>query len=269
MNSDNKKITKKYKESYPISSNGQQCIGPCYHKNTQIIHPISLDEYTHTRNSFCPVHTFVHIDPVTKIQELLNIDKCDNPTVDEQQLDENLQQHSVLPQLNFSSDYFVKIYYNLMSLEDLLKWLDQHKLDPFKTKERVFNTGMETYGNELNILDNRIIFFVNEIMLTYLPKIYRKIKNYIAIENNVVTIVNNNNQDDNSENEIEEIDSKNIKIVIAYIKEKFLGSDHIYQFMTKILRYYKEDMTNRYISEILVNHMIEYIIKRIKITLEQ
>jgi hypothetical protein len=283
----NKKI-KKYNETYPMSANGQQCIGPCYFKNTKIIHPISLDEWTSNSKDFCPVHTFIRIDPVTKRQDVGDIDECTNPTIGELQLDEYLQENSLLPQLNFSSDYFTKIYYKIMCLEDMLKWLEQHRSDPFKTKERVFNTSMVVYGDQLNILDNRIILFVNDLMIAYLPKLYRRLKQYIIISDNTVKLDNSNNNENDEDAENDDADNdddgdetdniednekdntnKNIKIIVAYIKDKFLGSDNIYQFMSKIIRYYKEDMTNRYISDILVNHMIEYIIKRIKVTLEQ
>lgn len=285
MNGSDKKRSKNkktMKDNYPISVNGQQCIGPCYHSNTRIIHPLTLDEIRGVDRNFCPVNTFVFTDPNTKKSTLSIIDKCMVPTARETQMDEILRDNVIAPQFHFSSDYFVKVYYKITNLEDLLNWLDGHRTDPFKTKERVFNNSMAVYGDQLNIVDHRLIHFINDLMMENLPKLYRHLKKYIVLNDDRVVIANpdsklDNKPIDSSEHNVQYDDSdintqeykSDIPIIRAYIKEKFLGSDNIHQFMSKIIRYYKEDITDRYISHILVNHMIEYITKRIKLTLDQ
>ena len=43
-------------KSYPKSINGMQCVGPCYKKNTKILHPIYLNVVTNNeKNFFCPI----------------------------------------------------------------------------------------------------------------------------------------------------------------------------------------------------------------------
>jgi hypothetical protein len=256
-------------DDYPISVNGQQCIAPCYYSNTRIIHPIALDEIRNVEHPFCPVNTFVYTDPNTKKSELAIIDRCMVPTARETHMDEILRDNVIAPQFHFSSDYFVKVYYKITNFEDLLKWLDEHRMDPFKTKERVFNNSMVVFGDQLKIIDHRMIQFINDLMIENLPKLFRHLKRYITIKNDNVTLIDPNTLNTYGSDPDNQEDNTNVPVIRAYIKEKFLGSDNIHQFMSKIIRYYQEDIRDRYVSDILVNHMIEYIIKRIKLTLEQ
>jgi hypothetical protein len=114
-------------------------------------------------------------------------------------------------------------------------------------------------------------------------KIYRGLVPFFQIKDNEITLIDNNDytvqphreslkhNDDNddmmSDEQQNNTKHNNVALIRSYIKDKFLGSNNIHQFMSKIIRYYKEDLTDRYISELLVNYMIEYIIKRIKLTL--
>jgi len=281
----NSKDLKTAKNTYPISVHNQQCVGPCYYSNTKIIHPLTLDEIKNVNHNFCPVGTFVFTDPQTKKTILSNVDRCVIPTARETQMDDILRDNVISPQFYFSSDYFVRVYYKINTLEDLLNWLDHHKNNPFKTKERLFNNSMVVYGNQLNIIDHRLIQFINELMSENMSKLYRGLVHFFLIKGNDITLVDNydndvqtistkvilNYDDDDmdiiSDEQKNSTKHKNIALIRSYIKDKFLGSDNIHQFMSKIIRYYKEDLTDRYISELLVNYMIEYIIKRIKLTL--
>lgn len=251
---------RKVKERYPTSVNAQQCIGPCYYSNTRIIHPLTLEEIQEVDHNFCPVNTFVYTNPKTGKTKLSNIDVCYVPTAKETHMDDLLRDNVIAPQFIFSSEYFVKIYYKINNLEDLLKWLDEHKQSPYKTKERVFNNSMVVYGQDLNIIDHRLVYFINDIMLEHLPKIYRHIKQYLTVSDGIIKLINPDTETHKNTQDITEIRN--------YIKDKFLGNDNIHQFMSKFIRYYKEDLTNRYIADALIDHMIDYIIKRIKLTLE-
>jgi hypothetical protein len=275
------------KDIYPISVHKQQCIGPCYYSDSRIIHPLTLEEIKGVEHNFCPTNTFVFTDPKTKKNQLSIIDKCIVPTARETRMDDILRDFVIVPQLYFSSDYFVKVYYKIYSLEEFLTWLDSHKTDPFKTKERVFNNCMVVYGDQLNIIDHRIVYFINELMLKNLPRLYRHLNKFFSIKDDTVTLIDlnkynaiihneeNKEKDEGDQQDItddltfNEKQHTKIALIREYIKEKFLGSDNVQQFMSKIIRYYKEDITDRHISDILVKHMIDYIIKRIKLTLEQ
>lgn len=250
------------KNPHPISVHNKQCIGPCYYSGSKIIHPISLREIYNIPHNFCPVDAFIYNDPKTGKDEIMQYDTCYIPTAKETQLDEILINNIISPKINFSAEYFVKIYYNINSLEDMIRWLDENKDKSYSTKIRIFNNSMIVYGNHLNIVDHRIANFVNEIMLHSLPKLYRYLKNYFKIKNNNVIIV------PFSESDVIH-NTKHIKYIRQFIKDKFLGIDNMHQFMSKFIRYYKNQITDTQISDNLVNHMIDYIKKRINLTFEK
>lgn len=247
------------KSNYPISVNGQQCVGPCYFSGTKIIHPITLDEISGVHQNFCPVNNFIYINPQTGKQTIASYDKCYIPTAKETIIDEGLREYLMSPLFKFSSDYFIKIYYKIFSLDDLLKWLENNPNDPFKTKERVFNNGMIVYGSQINIIDHRLAKFVDDIMTINLPKIYKGIKTYIKITNDKIQLVYKPKTIIDVTHTKEEI-----ALIRNYIKQQFLGMDNVHNFMTKFIRYYKDVLKEKDLSNKLVDHMIDYIIKKIE-----
>ena len=253
------------KEQYPKSTNGLQCVGPCYYSKTKIIHPLTLEELAGIPHNFCPVNTFVYTSK-TGQNMFSNFDRCFVPTANDNDIqnDELFRESVMAPQFIFSSEFFVKIYYKINSIDELLKWLNDNKDDPYRTKERVFNNSMVAYGKDLNIADLRLVNFINEVMIANLAKIYRHLKKYLIIEKDTVRLINpkERNGDDTELLEV-------VQVYRNYIKDKFLGTDNVHQFMSKFLRYYKDELSNRYISDVLVNHFIDYITKRIQLTLEQ
>ena len=265
-NNMNKQKSQSSLETYPVSVNNQHCVGPCYYSNTNIIHPITLDEIKGVEHNFCPVNAFVFVDPVTKKNTLSTIDRCFVPTAHKTSMDDLLRDNVIAPQFHFSSDYFVKIYYKINNIEDLLRWIEFHKEDPYRTRERVFNNGMAVYGDQITIIDHRIVDFVNDIMLNNLPKIYHHLFRFIIIQGDEVTLKMSSDEQDISQ---DKNSREHVTIIRNYIKDKFLGIDNIQQFMSKFVRYYKEEITDKHLSDILVNHMIDYITKRIKMTTDK
>lgn len=270
MNND-KTNEKSKQELYPISVNNQHCVGPCYYSNTKIIHPLTLDEIKNVDHNFCPTGPFVFTDPTSKVSRLSNIDKCTAPTAKETLMDDTLRNAVIAPQFHFSSEYFVKVYYKIQNLEDLLKWLDSNKHDPYKTRERVFNNGMIVYGGDMYIVDHRLVHFINDVMIENLPIFYRKLKRYIQVNSSGVSLIKQSDYDKlvkYNDNDIAD-DIETIRKIRSYIKEKFLGSDNIHQFMSKFIRYYKEEITSLNLSNVLVMRFNEYCIKRISATISE
>ena len=256
------------KKKYPISKEGKQCISPCYFKNTKIIHPTTLDEIKSTNLDFCAVNPYIAYDPKLEHNSIIIADPCSMPTTKEIEINEIMRENMLAPQFPFSSEYFVKIYYKIYDLNDFLKWLDENKNIPYVTKERVFNNSIVVYGDDLNIVDHRLVYFINEMMIKYLPKIYRSIKHYFTIENDRVKLTQRVASLTHTNKNEHKYNKEQISAIRNHIKNLFFGSDNIHKFMSKIIRYYKEDIINRHSSEILVRHMIDYIIKKIHVTLE-
>jgi hypothetical protein len=244
---------------YPISVNGHQCIGPCYQKGTKIIHPLTLEQIVVDEYNYCPTNTYVNIGSDGSRTTLEN-DMCHIPTSKTLQIDDNI----VVPEITFSSEYFIKVYYKIDNIEGLLNWLDKNTHNPYKTKERVFDNAMCVYGNDLVIIDQRIVTYIDKAMYENLPKIYNSLKKYFVIRKDVIELQEPSNSNDNTIKDIREVSA-----IRNYIKDNFLGSSNIHQFMSKFIRYYKEDLTKKHLTSVLVGHMIDYINKKILVTLEQ
>jgi hypothetical protein len=250
---------------YPKSINNMQCIGPCYEGDSSIIHPSTLDELKHNKN-FCPVDVFVDIDKVTGEKTIIQADNCYIPTVtknDTSKITDMLGQQLISPTFKFSTNYFLRIYYNIGSLEDGIEWLDKNKDSPYRTLERVFNQIMILYGDNLSVVDHKTLDFINKIMLFNLPKIFKAIVKYIEIKDNKITLIL-----PNARKTSYMLDKTHINIITSYIKEKFLGKSDVSKFVSKFIRYNPNEINKKKLSKILVKYMIDYIIKRIKLTLE-
>lgn len=254
MHKNNNQKTKKY----PVSVNGHQCIGPCYQKGTKIIHPLTLDQIVVNEYNYCLVNEFISTSSSGK--HIVHHAKCNIPTAKTLQMDDNI----ITPEIIFSSEYFIKVYYNIDNIEELLDWIFKNSYNPYKTKERVFDNGMCVYGNDLVIVDQRIVSYIDSALHEYLPKIYNSINKYFVIRNNNIELCEPDSSDTNIIKDI-----KHISAIRTYIKDNFLGTSNIHQFMSKFIRYYKEDLTKKNLTLLLVEHMIDYITKKILLTLEQ
>jgi hypothetical protein len=254
---------------YPKSVSGKQCIGPCYYADSTITHPITLEQIKSSAN-FCPVHRYTYTQ--NNKTHVSIIDSCLFPTTNEADQSELFEANLIMPQIQFDSKYFIKIYYDLNSLDDAINWIDTNSNAPFKTKQRVFDHAMVVYGNQLTIIDHRLINFVNALMIRKMPKLYRHIRQYVEINEKTIQLVSEKTyNDENPENEqstLSDQDKKKIHLTTEYIKEMFLGMDNIQQFLSKFLRYYKEQLQEPNLSEVFVDLMIEYIIKKINMTTE-
>lgn len=119
-----KQVIEDDKDIYPKSINGKQCIGPCYFKGTNMSHPVSLDEIVDATHDFCPVNPYIHVDSKTGKRKIVDFATCYPPTARKEHIDEiNL----LSPLITFDSEYFIKTYYKLFSLDDILHWLYNHK----------------------------------------------------------------------------------------------------------------------------------------------
>jgi hypothetical protein len=165
----------------------------------------------------------------------------------------------LVPESNISSEYFIRIYYNINNLNELLTWLENNTELPYRTKERVFDNGMIEYGKYINIIDQR---FINHIMYIFnynMHIIYNSIRPYIKLNKENITLINpiyvNNNKYTHKD------DKKTIQLIRYYIKDKFINPEFIYKYISKFIKYYKKKLSDINLSNTLVHNIIEYIIK--------
>jgi hypothetical protein len=246
---------------YPKSVNGIQCIGPCYVAGSTMIHPITLEEIILPYDNFCPVDTNIITDKKTGEKIIDTFDFCNTPTVTQKNkkiLDKELRIKILAPTFTFNSTYFLKIYYNIGSLEEGIEWLEHNSADPYKTKERVFNQIMLLYSDNMTIADHRIINFIRDIMLHNISIISKELSQYIDIREDKIVLTR-----PDTRQIIENGDSKQ-NLIRSYIKTKFLGDSEISKFFSKFIRYGSEYLKKAQLSNILVESMIDYIVKRIE-----
>lgn len=234
--------------TYPVSANGHKCVGPCYYKNTHVQHPVTGTYGGLTNQHFCPIY------PTRDRDDTILYDKCYIPTHDTE------EQFVMDPSFEntFTKTYFIRYYYDIYNLNDLIEWLHTHNIEAYRTHERVFNAGINVYGKDLHIIDNRLTTFI-DAMLKHdynMSKIYNSLLKYIIIIDNNITLTNSehNNTYDNEQK----------KVIIKFIKNKFLGLNNIYTYMIKIIKYHPQLLTEENVLNNITTHIIDYIIKHIK-----
>lgn len=236
--------------NYPISTNGKQCLGPCNPANTIIRHPITLEDIT-SNTPFCPVDKFVFTQDGKTTHHI--IDNCSY-----QIATQNDNQNLVIPNISFYSDYFVKVYYGILSIEDAIDWLAKHANAPYRTKERVFINSMITFGDTLNIVDVRLAEFISVVMNKHIRNLYKKLRPYMQLNDDSVIKFNKNETKQKTDTDEEML------FIYAYIKNKFLTTEHIIGYLSNFIRNYKSYLVDANIVNILIDRMSEYIIKNIK-----
>jgi hypothetical protein len=249
---------------YPKSKNNIQCIGPCYEPFTTIVHPITLIPVTNDR-PFCPIVPTEMVNEQTGKKEFRMTNECINPTTNKDMADEDLKLNMVIPFVDLDCKYFLKKYYNLFTFEGMLDWLEKKKQSPLRTRLRVIECTWKAYGEELDILDQRITdFYIELIKKKWVAKIVKALDKYIVIEgtgDKQKISLTDKPQDKNSNNEKHTVEK------INFIMDKFLTRDDIYKFLVRYIKYRKEmwrSIDNHYVK--MLEDLIEYIENKIKMT---
>lgn len=222
-----------FNKKYSLSQQGFQCLGSCYNPGTWIVHPTTLEHVTELTNPFCPVNEWLYTDPTTKKTEKKITDGCKKgikpiSIQDSKELEMNI----ITPNLHFTCDHFLKIYYNIYSLEDCTNWLDENEFAPYYTKKRIIDCTWKTYGFESIIPNDRLIQFYTGLLKTrWMGEIYNRFGKYINYHNNQLSVKGDNNK----------VSEKDIKIAkINFIVDKFITYKDVHKFMHKYIETFKK-----------------------------
>ena len=220
-NNDNKK--------YPTSKNGHQCLGPCYYPNTDFIHPLYLTHIKTKNIPHCPTITYTN-----DTGEKFISDTCLVPTHNKYSK-EDLSLLTLSPHIEFNEDYFLKIYYNIYTLEDAITWINNNTFTPKTTRNRIFNLAIKVHGKNIEIIDHRIIDYLKVFFTDNIDNIYDINKKYINIKNDNIQLV-----------KPEKNKNQNIKSNIKkeYLINKFITQDEIYKFITRYIKTRKNEWEN-------------------------
>jgi hypothetical protein len=250
-------ISKDHK--YNKSKLGFNCLGPCYEPGTYVIHPITLNYVFDKDYPFCHVNEFLYVDPETGKKQIRYHDRCYNPTKDkDQSAAKKLKAtNMLLPFIEFKCDQFLKIYNNIFTFEDAVLWIEKKKQSPINTRARIFECAMESYGKDIDIIDQQLSgFLIEYVSVKWIDSIYDKINKYIEIKDDKIKLVNKTNPNNEFEDEKK-----------SYIISKFINSDEIHKFMIKYIKHRKSEWST------IENHLermksdyLQYIENKVKIT---
>jgi hypothetical protein len=240
---------------YPKALSGRQCIGHCYEPNVRIIHPTTLETFS-LNYPACPITPYQKREG--NIKKTIVADKCGNPTHDAQETDK-MQINLLTQQVYFDMEQFVKIYYDIFSLEECLDWIDKNKNLPTQTKMRVMRCALYSYGKDIDIVDHRFINFILFLIKTkYIKNMYDILHKYITIKDEVVQIIKSQSNKLKYDEYIVERTN--------YILQAFVGTDDIYKFISRYLRNNKAewDMINDHLIDI-INEFMRGVENRVKL----
>jgi hypothetical protein len=244
-------------KKYSKSKKGYNCIGPCYPKGTNILHPISLNIVHDDEDNFCPVKEHDNNN------NLIEIDKCFNVTAINKTENKEITNDAlslIMPNIDFNIKTFLKVFYLIYSFEDGIEWISNHGTSPLNTKIRILKLSLDIYGNDINIIDNRgTDFFIHIMKKKYMNEFYSKLRKFIYIDKDNNVKLKQNIQEDSKEYRI---------IKMNYINEVFLIRNDVSKFIMRYLMSNKNnwfDKTNH--LEQIINDCITSITNKVRIIL--
>ena len=240
-------------KKYPKSINNFQCLGPCYDKNTSILHPTQLRTYT-SKNPFCPTAAHIEKDPVTGDPIKMYTDRCLNPTHNK---DELASSSLLAPKSEFTKELFLNLYYGINSFDQCIEWISNNSSLPLQTQIRVLNSALNVFGKNIELIDDRFVsFFIDYLKKKEISRIYNKIHQSIGVINDDVLIV------DKESNPLNKEDKQTERI--NYIIKKFINSENIKGFLVKYIYTHKEweDVNDN--LDLMTQSFFNYIAKKLK-----
>lgn len=228
--------------TYPLSKNNQQCIGPCYPKNVIINNPLTLN-YAYTDENACPTLPWYSMGKVEYFAG------CDDPISLDKVNEFNF--NYIVPMVNFNCEYFLKTYYDIFSFEEAIIWIGNNN-DPIDTKLRVMDCTWKVYGLKIDIMNDTLIEFYGIVFKKkWINKIYNKVYNFIYVNKNNISFKQNDDPPNDHKNERmkflnEQFNTSNIiyHVLSTYIDNNKTKWDNIKNHNDAIRKHYTKYITN-------------------------
>jgi hypothetical protein len=236
-------------KKYPKAIDGTQCIGECHKAREMILHPVTLEWIMDKHKSFCPINENENGE-ITKECTKITSDKSNVGT-------KNFNFDMLLPFVDLTPQRFLKVYYNIFSIDEMFTWLSEHSYLALDTRTRVVNNSLSAYGSDINTTNSMLTNFLFEIINTKWNKnIYEKIEKYISVDDKEKKIVFVNEPSTNKLKPDEYFEERN-----NFIFNKMLSHKNIEIFLNKIIKNKSE-----FKIQILQKKIIEYLIEKILLT---
>lgn len=241
-------------KKYPKSKKKFQCLGPCYHSKTKVVHPTALEIVTDNENPFCPVDEWIYQDEKTGETKKLITDICFQPTERENISNKEMELNILTPYIDFNSSQFLKIYYNIFTFEDSIDWLCRNQHLPLNTKARIVNSSFVAFGESIEIFDARLTDFIIEfIKKKKIQEIYDKLHLYIGIKDDEILLIQNN------------LPKTTLCVErINFLIKTFITKEEITKFLTKYFIYKKNKWKEiQHHLDFMMSSLNEYFLNKI------
>ena len=245
-------------KKYPKSRKNFQCLGPCYYPGVHAIHPTNLEYFNDDEHSVCPVNEWIEDDGSGDPKKYIT-DICFNPTEKKSVSSRELELNILTPQINFSPEQFLKIYYQIYSFEESLDYINRNSSIPFGTKSRIINSSLKAFGEKIDLFDMRLsLFFIEYVKNKGIKYLYDNLNKLIDVDKNKIYFV--------KETKLKENEFK--KERINYILETFFDKDEITKFISRFFKHKKQewDSINNYLNRMIVD-LSDYLANKIYISL--
>jgi hypothetical protein len=248
-------------KKYPKSTSGKQCVGPCYKKNTKIIHPMYLSIITDTHNdAFCPVAEWTKTDKDSGKIQRFHVDKCNEYTHKENTSEYATSYDLLYPYVDFNEEIFLQLFYNINNFSEAIQWIEDNKHTPIDSRQRIFDLSIDAFGHSFDIIetsDTRIVdFLLNIIKTKFLNKVVIQLFRFVNINSDIVELKAN----DKKEND------DSIIIKTNYIVKNLLTIENVTNFISNYFRTQYKESRMQYHTEIIIDKFTIYIIGNIKKT---
>lgn len=250
-------LKKSLESIYPKSVDDIQCVGPCYFPSTKFIHPLTLNELiVHNEVPQCPIEPITIKNKSTNTYDIIETNECANPDHKKTKIDELLISSVTTPHTYFKPEFFVKIFYNVNSLDDMFEYISVNDI-PHITKRRLFDISFLLFGNNLIVSNEKMDKFFKEIINYDMKYFVRYIKPYLTMKDKKISI---KKKDDDDETKI------NDEMAEKYIRAKLLSDEKRRNILLRFIRNESDRLGDSKLSNILVRYTMKYIIDKIKIS---
>lgn len=151
----------------------KKCIGSCYKKGEQIIHPITYDVVTDNLRSFCPVNPWKN----KATGHVYTTSGCTYKKMNNELHEPKKVSDCINQQFEFDPAVFLKVYYHIYGLDLAILWYNDNPTASYYTIKRIMDCAIKIYGIE-EFYDKESSDMINEftkfMILNYWMESYLK-----------------------------------------------------------------------------------------------
>ena len=239
------------KNKYPKSLTGQQCIGPCVKPEEVMLHPITLDYYTIKDDvgvDFCLINPTNDPNIIKQHAEIFNENNINNATClgyiapckkskneNKKDLFDGQDITFLFPEIDINCGKFLRIFYNIYSIENTLQYIKENQNIPKNTKIRLINCSWKEFGsNKDNITDLFVKFYWNYIRKYWMKNFYNYLGKSLFYDNKQNKVVKIKECSDDEIN-------KKVKEKIEYLMEYVYDFESVRKVMLEFINKYKNN----------------------------